>query len=145
MHITLPRVLYTATLVLLTCGLVLVIWQPVLPSGLIIEGMANQMDARGLALEKPVVLRFELAGRGGGDYNLVMTPEKVEMTEGETNQVDLLIAMKATDFNALVLQMAQGRADESLFAKLMVSNVLKMAGDMSVLALLNPTGEGNNE
>lgn len=122
--------------------LLLVIWQPVFPSGWIIQGMADQLDPDSLSLEQPAVLRFELAGRGGGIYNLLLSREKVEMTEGDTNQADLIIAMMATDFNKLIFQMAQGRADEFTFSKLIISNKLKFAGDMSALELLNPTDRG---
>jgi len=137
-----PQVLNIIADIALGAVLVLVIWQPVFPSGWIIQGMAEQIDSRNLSLDKPAVLRFELAGRGGGNYNLTLSKEKVEVTEGDTNQVDLIIAMKATDFNELIFQMAQGKADESMFQKLAISNVLKVAGDMSILELLVPTDGG---
>ena len=142
MRLSTPQALYLAAVFVLGAVLVLVIWQPVFPSGWIIQGMAQQIDPKNLSLDKPAVLRFELAGRGGGNYNLTLSKEKVDVTEGNTNQLDLIIAMKATDFNKLVFQMAQGKADESTFAKLAISNTLKIAGDMSVLELLNPTGRG---
>ena len=142
MRLSTPQALYFAAVFVLGAVLVLVIWQPVFPSGWIIQGMAQQIDPKNLSLDKPAVLRFELAGRGGGNYNLTLSKEKVDVTEGNTNQLDLIIAMKATDFNKLVFQMAQGKADESTFAKLAISNTLKIAGDMSVLELLNPTGRG---
>jgi hypothetical protein len=122
--------------------LVLLIWQPVFPSGWIVRGMAAQIDPVSLQVDKPAVLRFELSGPGGGNYNLRLSKAMVEMTEGDTDQVDLLLAMEATDFNELVFQLVQGKADESTFAKLAISNTLKMAGDMSVLEMLNPTEKG---
>ena len=142
MRDSIPQVLNILAVTVLGVVLVLVIWQPVFPSGWIIQGMATQIDPGNLSLDKPAVLRFELAGKGGGFYNLMLSKEMVEVTEGDTNQVDLIIAMKATDFNELVFQMAQGKADEFVFAKLAISNMLKIAGDMSVLELLNPTDKG---
>ena len=142
MRISTPTVLYSFVVFVLLAVLVLVIWQPVLPSRWIIQGLATQIDPVDLSLEEPAVLRFELGGKGGGVYNLMLSREKVEVTEGDTDQVDLMIAMNATDFNQLMFQMAQGRADESAFAKLVISNMLRIAGDMSVLELLNPTDKG---
>lgn len=142
MRLSISQVLNIIARIALVLVVVLLIWQPVFPSGWIIQGMAEQIDPRNLSLDKPAVLRFELAGRGGGNYNLMLSKEKVEVTEGNTNQVDLILAMKATDFNDLVLQMVQGKADESTFSKLAISNTLRMAGDMSILELLNPTGRG---
>lgn len=142
MRLSIPKVIYTLFVFVLGAVLALVIWQPVIPSGWIIEGMAKQIDPGNLSLDKPVVLRFDLAGKGGGLYNLVLSKEKVAVIEGYTDQVDLVLATKATDFNRLILQMAQGKADESVFAKLVISNELKIAGDMSVLELLNPTDKG---
>jgi hypothetical protein len=137
-----PKVIYALVVFALVTVLALVIWQPVFPSGWIIQGMAKQIDPGNISLDKPAVLRFELAGKGGGYYNLMLSKEKVEVTEGDTNQVDLIIAMKATDFNQLMFQMARGKADEFVFAKLVISNVLKIAGDVSVLELLVPTDGG---
>ena len=142
MRISIPQVFYIVAVIALGAVLVLVIWQPVFPSGWIMQGMAEQIDSRNLSLDKPAVLRFELAGRGGGNYNLRLSKEKVEVTEGNTNQVDLIIAMKATDFNELIFQMAQGKADESMFQKLAISNVLRVAGDVSILESLVPTDGG---
>lgn len=142
MNPSIARVVHSLAVFVLSVVLVLVIWQPVLPSGWIIQGLATQIDPRNLSLKKPAVLRFELAGRGGGIYNLMLSRQRVEVTEGDARQVDLIIATKATDFNELVFQMAQGKADEFTFAKLAISNTLKIAGDMSILELLNPTGKG---
>ncbi len=142
MAISIPKIISTLVVTILGTVLALVIWQPVFPSGWIIQGLAKQIDPRNLSLDKPAVLRFELAGKGGGFYNLILSREKVEMTEGDTHQVDLIIATKATDFNQLVFQMAQGKADEFAVTKLVISNVLKIAGDMSVLESLKPTAKG---
>jgi len=142
MAISIPKIISTLVVTILGTVLALVIWQPVFPSGWIIQGLAKQIDPRNLSLDKPAVLRFELAGKGGGVYNLMLSREKVEVTEGDTHQVDLIIATNATDFNQLVFQMAQGKADEFAVTKLVISNVLKIAGDMSVLESLKPTAKG---
>jgi len=142
MAISIPKIISTLVVTILGTVLALVIWQPVFPSGWIIQGLAKQIDPRNLSLDKPAVLRFELAGKGGGFYNLMLSREKVEVTEGDTHQVDLIIATNATDFNRLVFQMAQGKADEFAVTKLVISNVLKIAGDMSVLESLKPTAKG---
>jgi len=142
MALSIPKVISTLVVIILGAVLALVIWQPVLPSGWIIQGLAKQIDPGSLSLDKPAVLRFELSGKGGGVYNLMLSREKVEVTEGDTPQVDLIIATTATDFNQLIFQMAQGKADEFAVTKLVISNVLKIAGDMSVLQSLNPTEKG---
>mgnify|MGYP001576149753 CR=1 FL=1 len=142
MRLSIPTVINTIVVIALGAVLLLVVWQPVFPSGWIIQGMADQLDPESLSLEQPTVLRFELAGRGGGNYNLFLSSEKVEVTEGDTSQADLILAMLATDFNKLVFQMAQGKADEFTFSKLVVSNKLRYAGNMNALELLNPTDRG---
>jgi len=139
---SIPKIIHSLVLLVLGIVLVLVIWQPVVPSGWIIHGLAQQIDPQSLSIDEPAVLRFELAGKGGGVYNLKVSKARVEVTEGDTGQVDLIIATNATDFNQLMYQMAQGKADEFKFARLVISNVLKIAGDMSVLELLKPTDEG---
>ena len=142
MRRSIPQLLNIISVIVLGAVLLMVIWQPVFPSGWIIQGMAERIDPRNLSLDKPAVLRFELAGRGGGNYNLTLSKEKIDVTEGDTNQADLIIAMNAIDFNELIFQMAQGKADEAMFQKLAISNVLRLAGDMSILELLSPTDRG---
>lgn len=142
MRHSIPKIIHSLVLFFLGAVLVLVIWQPVVPSGWIIHGLARQIDPKSLSLEEPAVLRFELAGKGGGVYNLIISKTGAEVTEGDTGHVDLIIATKATDFNQLMFQLAQGKADEFMFARLVISNVLKIAGDMSVLELLKPTDKG---
>ena len=134
--------IYNVVLIVLVVVMVIVIWQPVIPSGLIIKGMPDMIKSGDLSLDKPVVLRFELSGRGGGNYNLLLSREKVEVVEESVNQADLILSMKATDFNTLVFQMAQGKADEYMFQKLIISNILNFAGNMEVLALLDPASGG---
>ncbi|MBT3312527.1 MAG: hypothetical protein HN379_11105 [Desulfobacteraceae bacterium] len=134
--------IYNVVLIVLVVVMVIVIWQPVIPSGLIIKGMPDMIKSGDLSLDKPVVLRFELSGRGGGNYNLLLSREKIEVTEGSINQADLILAMEAADFNKLIFQMAQGKADEYIFQKLIISNTLRFAGNMEVLALLDPANGG---
>ena len=134
--------IYNVVLIVLVVVMVIVIWQPVIPSGLIIKGMPDMIKSGDLSLDKPVVLRFELSGRGGGNYNLLLSREKVEVAEGGASQADLILAMKATDFNTLIFQMAQGKGDEDMFQKLIISNTLRFAGNMEVLALLDPANGG---
>lgn len=142
MRPSISKVANTIVIIGLGAVLALVIWQPIFPSGWIIQGMADQLEPESLSLKQPAVLRFELAGRGGGIYNLLLSKEKVEVTEGDTSQADLIIAMMAADFNKLIFQMAQGKADEFTFSKLVISNKLRFAGDMSALELLKPTDRG---
>ena len=134
--------IYNVVLIVLVVVMVIGIWQPVIPSGLIIKGMPDMIKSGDLSLDKPVVLRFELSGRGGGNYNLLLSREKIEVTEGSINQADLILAMEAADFNKLIFQMAQGKADEYIFQKLIISNTLRFAGNMEVLALLDPANGG---
>jgi hypothetical protein len=110
----------------------------VIPSGYIIDGMADAINVKNLSLEKPVILRFELSGRGGGDYNIVVdkNKNKAEVVEGDMGKIDLLIAMRSYDFNDLMISMARGKADEYMFKSLVISNKLKIAGDMTLLAKL---------
>ncbi|MCP4756081.1 MAG: SCP2 sterol-binding domain-containing protein [Proteobacteria bacterium] len=143
MRLSITKPFIALVYIALGAALVLVVWQPVIPSGWLIKGMADGIDPQTLSLEKPAVLRFELSGQGGGDYNILLSKEKVEFTEGSTNRADLIVAMKATDFNQLAFMMAQGKADESAFTKLYISNMLKMAGDMNVLSLLAPAEVAN--
>ena len=123
-------------IILLCIVLILVIWQPVIPSGYIIGGMADAIDVKKLSLEKPVILRFELSGRGGGNYNIVVDKNKARVVEGDMDKIDLLITMRSDDFNDLMISMARGKADEYMFKSLVISNKLKIAGDMMILQKL---------
>ena len=122
-------------IIILCIFLLLVIWQPVIPSVYIIDGMADVIDVKNLTLEKPVILRFELSGKGGGDFNIVVDKKKnkAEVVEGEMKNINLLMAMSSKEFNDLMISMARGKADEYLFRSLVISNKLKMAGDMALL------------
>ena len=125
-------------IILLCIVLILVIWQPVIPSGYIIDGMADVIDIKNLSLEKPVVLRFELSGRGGGDYNIVVdkNKKKAVVVKGDMGKIDMLIEMRSNDFNDLMISLARGKADEYMFKSLVISNKLKIAGDMMILQKL---------
>lgn len=121
---------------LLGLTLVYVIWQPVLPSGFIIQQMAERIDPRNLPEGEESVVRFELSGKGGGIYNLVVRKDGVVVVAGVTDQVDLVLFMEARDFNELMFSLATGEADEYTFRRLVISKVLRFAGDMGVLELI---------
>ena len=82
------------------------------------------------------VVQFDLGGKGGDVYNLVARKGGVEVIEGETDQVDLILFMEAKDFNDMVFSLARGKADESMFMRLTIAKVMRFAGDMGVLELL---------
>jgi len=121
---------------LLGLTLAYAIWQPVLPSRFLIQGMADRVDPRNLPDDEQRVVRFDLSGKGGGIYNLVVRKDGVEVVEGETDQADLVLFMEAKDFNDLIFSLARGKADESTFIRLVISKVMRLAGEMGVLELL---------
>ena len=123
--------------------LIYVIWQPVLPSGLIIQKMAESLTPPDLLQGEQRVLRFDLSGKGGGVYNLVFRNDRVEVVEGDTDQVDLILFMEATDFNDLMISFARGKADEFTFRRLVIAKVMRFAGDMSIFELLAPSEEAD--
>ena len=117
--------------------LILVIWQPVLPSKWLVSGMAYKAKETCSALEEPVTVRFELSGRGGGIYNIVADKNDARFVEGEdTERLDAIMYMTASDFNSLIFQMATGKADEYTVQGLVVANFLDIAGDMMALGKL---------
>lgn len=116
--------------------LLFVIWDPVFPSGWMIGKMARSMEPASLSLEHPVVVRFELSGKGGGIYNIVVQPGKVEVVRGLTETVDLVLYMNAEEFNHLLFSLARGKADEYTFRSLVISKTLTFAGDLSLLGKL---------
>jgi len=118
--------------VILGVVLVLVVWDPVFPSSWILRRMADSVDPERLSLDRPVVLRFELSGKGGGIYNLLVDRDKVEVATGMTDHVDLILYMEAEDFNNLILSLAGGRADEYTFRGLIISKTLTFSGDLAV-------------
>ena len=121
--------------------LIYVIWQPVLPSGFIIQKMAESLKPPDLPQGEQRVLRFDLSGKGGGVYNLVFRRDGVEVVEGDTDQVDLILFMEAKDFNDLMISVARGKADEFTFRRLVISKIMRFAGDMGVFALLSQDGQ----
>ena len=128
---------------LLAITLIYVIWQPVIPSGFIIEKMAEMIEPKNLPEDEQKVVRFDLSGKGGGLYNLVVRKDGAEVVEGETDRVDLVLYMEARDFNALMFSLARGKADESLFIRLTLSKVMRFAGDMGVFELIFKNEEEN--
>jgi len=133
-------------IIILCIVLVFAIWQPVIPSGMIIEGMTDYIDVEALSLDKPVCVRFELKGRGGGDYNIIVDSDSAVVKTGAVDSADLIIIMEASDFNTLIFSMADGKADEYLFKRFVVSNKLQFAGDISILQkLFNKQGEANEK
>ncbi len=127
---------------LLLLALIFVIVKPTLPSGIIIEKMAEMIDVKKLPMKLPVVIRFELGGKGGGIYNLVVNKDKAIVTEGDTDQIDLLFCMSAADFNELMFSMAGGNASESVFISLIMSSKLRTAGDIALLQKVLAPADG---
>lgn len=117
--------------------LILVIWQPVFPSKFLVYGMASKIKETCSSLEAPVTVRFELSGRGGGIFNIVADKNDARVVEGEdTERLDAIMYMTASDFNSLMFQLATGKADEYTIQGLVVANFLDIAGDMTALAKL---------
>lgn len=121
---------------LLGLALVYTIWQPVLPSRFLVQGMAGRIDPGVLREGEQKVIRYDLGGKGGGIYNLVARKDGVEVVEGQTDQVDLILFMEAKDFNNMVFSLARGKADESMFMRLVIAKVMRFAGDMGIFELL---------
>lgn len=127
------RILKYLSVAVFAVVVILIIWQPVFPSKFILQGMADQIDVKKLTIELPVVMRFYLTGKGGGVYNIVVTKEKAEVTEGDTDRIDLALKMEASEFNGLMYSLATGEASESAFIKMGVSKRLSYAGDMTIM------------
>lgn len=125
--------------------LIYVIWQPVLPSRFIVQKMAESLKPPDLPQGEKRVLRFDLSGKGGGVYNLVFRSDRVEVVEGDTDQLDVVLFMEATDFNHLMISFARGKADEYTIRRLIISKVMRFAGDMRVFQLLSQNEELDDE
>jgi len=123
--------------------LVYTIWQPVLPSRFLVKGMAGRIDPGNIREGEQKIIRYDLSGKGGGKYNLVARKEGVEVVEGETDDVDLILFMEAKDFNDMIFSLARGKADESMFMRLTIAKVMRFAGDMGVFELLFQDEETN--
>jgi len=128
---------------LLCLTLVYTIWQPVLPSRFLVKGMAGRIDPGNVPEGEQIVVRFDLGGKGGGIFNLVAREDGVEVVEGETDEVDLILFMEAKDFNDMVFSLARGKGDESMFMRLTIAKVMRFAGDMGVFELLFKNEETN--
>jgi len=116
--------------------LILAIWQPVFPSILIVDGMAKAIDPHSVPLALPAVVRFELSGKGGGLYTIVVEKGSVRIVRDRTDNVDLILYMEARDFNALMFALADDKADEYTVRSLIISKFLRYAGDMSIFSKL---------
>jgi hypothetical protein len=117
---------------ILVIGLVYAIWQPVFPSGILVKAMVDTIDPKAVSLDRPVVVRFDLSGKGGGVFSVRVDHTSVEMIKGKTDAVDLIIFMKATDFNDMIAAMSKGKGDPTLITRLMISNIFSFAGDMNL-------------
>lgn len=125
-------------LLLLGVALIYVVWQPVVPSRWIIERMAKAVEAPDLPAGEERIIRFDLSGKGGGVYNLVLRKGGVQVVEGRnTERLDLVLFMEARDFNSLMMALARGKADEFTFRRLTVSKVMRFGGDVEVFKLLS--------
>ena len=134
----LSKLLKIAGILILGIGLVYAIWQPVFPSSILIKGMADSIDPEKIQTDQGVVVRFDLYGKGGGVYSIKADHSGARMIRGTTETVDLIIFMKATDFNDMMFGMSLGEGDPSLITRLIISDMLSYAGDISVLnKLLN--------
>ena len=126
-----------AGILILGLMLIMVVWQPVFPSKWLVYGMAYKAKETCSSLEEPVTVRFELSGRGGGIFNIVADQNDARFVEGEdTERVDAIMYMAASDFNSLIFQMASGKADEYTVQGLVVANFLDIAGDMMAMGRL---------
>jgi hypothetical protein len=104
--------------------------------------MARSVDPASVSSEHPTVVRFELSGKGGGIYNIAIRSGKVEVVQGTTDSVDLVLYMRAEDFNRLLFSLARGTANEYTFRSLVISKTLTFAGDLSLLGKLFGHREG---
>ncbi|MCU0821754.1 MAG: hypothetical protein MUC95_04680 [Spirochaetes bacterium] len=98
--------------------------------------MAEQIDLKSLNLERPVVIRFYLTGKGGGIYNIVVDKDKASVVEGDTDRIDLFLKMEAREFNYLMYSLATGKASDSAFISRIISKRLSTAGDMNIMKKL---------
>ncbi len=127
----------------LAAALVDAVWQPVLPSRWIIQKMADSIDPRSLSAAQPATVRFELSGKGGGTYSVVVDKGSVTLVAGPTERADLILYMEAKEFNDLIFALSKGKADEYTFRSLIVAKVITFAGDMAVFKNLFSKKGGN--
>jgi len=143
MKTVLLTILKVTGLVLLVLVLVYTLWEPVFPSRILIQGMAKRIDPQGVPDGEQRIVRFALSGKGGGTYNFVVRNDGVQVVEGETDQVDLILFMEARNFNDLIFSLARGEANANTFLRLMISKVMRTAGDMEILKLIFKKPEAN--
>lgn len=130
-------------LAVLGIALLYVAWQPVIPSRWIVARMAEAIPAPNLGESEEKVIRFDLSGKGGGVFNLVLRKDTVRVIEGRnTERLDLVLFMEAKEFNDLMISLARGKADALTFKRLVISKLMRFGGDMEVLQLLSPDGRG---
>lgn len=130
-------------LAVLGIALLYVAWQPVIPSRWIIARMAKVIPAPDLPANEEKIIRFDLSGKGGGVYNLLLRKGGVRLVEGRnTERLDLVLFMEAKDFNDLMISLARGKADELTFRRLVISKLMRFGGDMEVFQLLSPAERG---
>lgn len=116
--------------------LILVIWQPVFPSSWIIKKMAESIKTDNLQMNFPVVVSFNLDGKGGGVYSIVVNRDGAVIVDGMTGQPDLILFMEAKEFNRMIIDLGTGKAGKFTLINLALSNVLRYAGDITVLEKL---------
>jgi len=121
---------------LLGIVLILVVWQPVFPSGILIQQMADMIEPETVSLALPVVVRFELSGKGGGRHNIIVEKDAARTHGGETDRVDLILYMDARAFNDLLFSFALGKADDAMFLSLGMSDILRFSGDIEIFKKL---------
>lgn len=136
MKITIFKKTGTIAMIILVVIFIVIVAKPVLPSKYILMGMADAVDVKTIPWDDKIVVHYELYGKGGGRYNLIADREKAVITEGEPDRIDLYFKMEASEFNDLMIAMARGMADESMFKCLVIANKLKFAGDISVMEKL---------
>ncbi len=135
------KIMNIAGIVILGIALIYVIWQPVFPSSILINRMADAIDPKKVSLDHPAVIRFDLHGKGGGIYNIVVDKNEVKTVKGKTDSVDLIIFMEAKEFNQLIYDFASGKATESRLISLGLSDILRFSGDITVFQELFKGGK----
>jgi len=130
------KIVNIAGMALLGIVLILVVWQPVFPSGILIQQMADMIEPEKVSMPLPVVVRFELSGKGGGRHNIIVDTDTVRTHGGETDRVDLILYMDARAFNDLLFSIALGKANDAMFLSLGMSDILRFSGDIEIFKKL---------
>ena len=95
---------------------------------------------KALSLDTPVVIRFDLSGKGGGIFSVRVDHANAAMIKGKTDSVDLIIFMRATDFNDMIATMSRGKGDPTLITRLMISDIFSFAGDINLFGKIFKQG-----